>query len=123
MLVVDDYGTGTLEIWRAGEQCVQAEIASLRRPHGRKSLPCGQLRAAIRLNLSVRGYDHLLRTSDSGSGYLLRLLSGSAKLVWIRIGVCQASGDRKSVVWGERVSVRVDIGGRRITTKKTKNKT
>src|SRR5690606_16395922 len=34
--------------------CVQAEIASLRQPHGRKSLPCARLRAAIRLNLSVR---------------------------------------------------------------------
>src|SRR5690606_39383985 len=33
---------------------VQAEIGSLRRQHGRKSLPCRQLRAAIRLNLSVR---------------------------------------------------------------------
>src|SRR3546814_14672159 len=29
------------------------------------------------------------------------------------------SEDRKSVVWGKRVSVRVDIGGRRIINKKT----
>src|SRR5690606_28324550 len=35
---------------------VQAEIASLRQPHGRESLPCARLRAAIRLNLSVRRY-------------------------------------------------------------------
>src|SRR3546814_21034292 len=28
-------------------------------------------------------------------------------------------GDRKSVVWGKRVSVRVALGGRRIITKKT----
>src|SRR3546814_6963267 len=29
-------------------------MSSLRRQHGRKSLPCCQLRAAIRLNLGVR---------------------------------------------------------------------
>src|SRR3546814_17769848 len=29
-----------------------------------------------------------------------------------------AFGDRKSVVWGKRVSVRVDLGGRRIIKKK-----
>src|SRR3546814_11172324 len=28
-------------------------------------------------------------------------------------------GDRKSVVWGKRVAVRVDLGGRRVITKKT----
>src|SRR5690606_20828681 len=31
-----------------------AEIASLRQSHGGESLPCARLRAAIRLNLSVR---------------------------------------------------------------------
>src|SRR3546814_19041187 len=31
--------------------------------------------------------------------------------------------DRKSVVWGKSVSVRVDIGGRRIIKKKTTKKT
>src|SRR5690606_22102928 len=40
--------------WEVSFLLVQAEIASLRRQHGRKSLPCCQLRAAIRLNLSVR---------------------------------------------------------------------
>src|SRR3546814_14554102 len=30
-------------------------------------------------------------------------------------------GDRKSVVWGKSVSVRVDLGGRRIITKKQTN--
>src|SRR5690606_1209093 len=35
--------------------------ASLRRPHGRRSLPCGQLRAAIRLNLSVRPTETVMR--------------------------------------------------------------
>src|SRR5690606_6583166 len=47
-------------------QCVQAEIASLRRQHGRKSLPCCQLRAAIRLNLSVRSYGEIPRMSWLG---------------------------------------------------------
>src|SRR3546814_17151987 len=32
---------------------------------------------------------------------------------------CEEAGARKSVVWGKRVSVRVDLGGRRIHTKKT----
>jgi len=44
---------------------IQTEIASLRRPHGRKSLPCGQLRAAIRLNLSVR--PHHLSPQEKGN--------------------------------------------------------
>src|SRR3546814_12066104 len=35
----------------------------------------------------------------------------------------RADGDRKSVVWGKSVSVRVDLGGRRIIKKKTHNKT
>src|SRR3546814_17737727 len=34
---------------------------------------------------------------------------------------CGRSRDRKSVVWGESVSVRVDLGGRRVLKKK-KNK-
>src|SRR3546814_12465305 len=33
-------------------------------------------------------------------------------------GHCIAKGDRKSVVWGKSVSVRVDLGGRRIIKKK-----
>src|SRR3546814_20886845 len=32
------------------------------------------------------------------------------------------SGDRKSVVWGKSVSVRVDLGGRRIIKKKKQQK-
>src|SRR3546814_18003794 len=31
-----------------------------------------------------------------------------------------SSGDRKSVVWGKSVSVRVDLGGRRLIKKKKK---
>src|SRR3546814_14228581 len=33
-------------------------------------------------------------------------------------GCSKAGGDRKSVVWGKSVSVRVDLGGRRIIKKK-----
>src|SRR3546814_18786783 len=36
-----------------------------------------------------------------------------------RIDRCRPGEDRKSVVEGKRVSVRVDLGGRRIMTKKT----
>src|SRR3546814_16200337 len=35
---------------------------------------------------------------------------------------CPSGGDRKSVVWGKSVSVRVDLGGGRIITKKTNQK-
>src|SRR5690606_9211959 len=39
---------------RGAQQCVQADTASLRKPHGRYSLPCGLLHYAVRLNLGVR---------------------------------------------------------------------
>src|SRR3546814_12860703 len=35
-------------------------------------------------------------------------------------GACQQSSDRKSVVWGKRGSVSVDLGGRRTITTKQK---
>src|SRR3546814_14557058 len=38
-------------------------------------------------------------------------------------GVLAEQEDRKSVVWGKRWSVRVDLGGRRSIKKKTKKKT
>src|SRR3546814_20986528 len=34
-------------------------------------------------------------------------------------GACEPPGDRESVGWGKSVSVRVDLGGRRIIIKKT----
>src|SRR3546814_11649640 len=39
-----------------------------------------------------------------------------------RPGGCRSTGDRKSVVVGTRVSVRVELGGRRIIKKKTTTK-
>src|SRR3546814_18907079 len=39
---------------------------------------------------------------------------------WGRVG--GRDSDRKSVVWGQRVSVRVDLGGGGIIKEKTKNK-
>src|SRR3546814_17837668 len=44
---------------------------------------------------------------------------GSARAVAQKIGVSRPT-DRKSVVWGKSVSVRVDLGGRRIIKKKNK---
>src|SRR3546814_10999385 len=38
---------------------------------------------------------------------------------WDRVREERFARDRKSVVWGQSVSVRVDLGGRRIITKKT----
>src|SRR5690606_17770763 len=58
-----------------------AEISSLRRQHGRKSLPCWQLRAAIRLNLSVRprtgGYGESRQANAGRSHY-----QGPASYLW-----------------------------------------
>ena len=42
-------------------QCVQAESASLRKTHGRKSLPCVSLHYAARLNLGVRCHGKFAR--------------------------------------------------------------
>src|SRR3546814_17717712 len=44
-------------------------------------------------------------------------------VVTIRIGQGHGSGDRKSVVSGKSVSVRVDLGGRRHIKKKNNTKT
>src|SRR3546814_13002721 len=35
-------------------------------------------------------------------------------------GLARGTGDRKDVVWGQSVAVRVDLGGRRIIKKKNK---
>src|SRR3546814_15960970 len=50
-------------------------------------------------------------------------INGNVGLLWTKLdapGVFVAGLDRKSVVKGKSVSVRVDLGGRRIIKKKTK---
>src|SRR3546814_6900979 len=66
-----------------------------------------------------------LRATGKALGILLGLLRQSGRItVWARPSYYAAlDGDRKSVVAGQRVSVRVDLGGRRIDkTKKRKKK-
>src|SRR3546814_19853312 len=52
----------------------------------------------------------------------LRVLGGSlgtvTKRAFARRGLAGADIDRQSVVWGKSVSVRVDLGGRRLIKKK-----
>src|SRR3546814_13060908 len=62
---------------------------------------------------SWRGRSHVLCTA--GRGALIRPLH----ICGIAKPVMHACHDRKSVVWGTSVSVRVDLGGRRIIQKTT----
>src|SRR3546814_15321948 len=73
--------------------------------HGRPPLRTGRKRAGGRVPGAVAG--------APGGGFR----SGPARLVAGRAR--RDPGDRKSVVWGKRVSVRVDLGGRRIIKKNT----
>src|SRR3546814_14239372 len=56
---------------------------------------------------------------------LLRIIINPTMILTWVLGLMLAFnlgwGDRKSVVWGRRVSVRVDLGGRRIIKKKKNN--
>src|SRR3546814_11994202 len=77
--------------------------------------------------LTVRkAADHTLRRSPSHRETVMpiekRVSSAAAALEGIEDGATVlVSGDRKSVVSGKSVSVRVDLGGRRILTKKNKS--
>src|SRR5690606_3093925 len=70
--------------WEVSFLLVQAEIASLRRQHGRKSLPCCQLRAAIRLNLDVRAMARVLTATVLFLAGLLFAYRGVA--AWLGCG-------------------------------------
>src|SRR3546814_14453376 len=54
-------------------------------------------------------------------GLLKPFLEHPRLLVLVMIGIVVVVGDRKSVVKGKSVSVRVDLGGRRIIEKKKSN--
>src|SRR3546814_19230487 len=56
----------------------------------------------------------LIVDNTMATPYLCRPIEPGADIV-----VHSLTKDRKSVVWGESVSVRVDLGGRRIIKKKT----
>src|SRR3546814_14419881 len=56
-------------------------------------------------------------------GALARRVGASASLVSHHLRLLRAARlDRKSVVWGKSVSVRVDLGGRRIFKKQNPNR-
>src|SRR3546814_16748045 len=66
------------------------------------------------------GDELLLGMTGSVQASGLRLVVDSEGRIFVpRVGAIAV--DRKSVVEGKRVAVRVDIGGRRITKKKIKN--
>src|SRR3546814_13493700 len=52
--------------------------------------------------------------------YLLGTLAVVLFIAWLRLTLFAATRDRKSVVSGKSVSVRVDFGGRRVIKKKKK---
>src|SRR3546814_12674425 len=74
----------------------------------------------------IRAGEPLIRSQGLVAGYQVRVPmvdvnaigAGGGSMAWID----GAGGlrDRKSVVWGKSVSVRVDLGGRRIIKKKKK---
>src|SRR3546814_14555733 len=89
------------------------------------------------LGESLRGYRKQLRgdqmgTEDGSSAGVCSATHGRDKDRWrcavvardrVRGGGCAGRcADRKSVVWGKGVSVRVDLGGRRIINKKNKTR-
>src|SRR3546814_17242716 len=68
---------------------------------------------AITLPDSVQALPGVPRPPTTSAGRVLRTTP-----VTVRASVKEVISDRKSVVTGKRVSVRVDIGGRRIINKK-----
>src|SRR3546814_19696401 len=63
------------------------------------------------------GFDHALAERERRVG--IRTAGQERRYVGRQVGVVGLE-DRKSVVWGKSVSVRVDVGGRRIIKKKSK---
>src|SRR3546814_18838708 len=70
----------------------------------------GELRAAIGANISIRRFGLLLALTNKPGSTLAELMVVTKD--------AQTTVDRKSVVKGKSVSVRVDIGGRRSIKKK-----
>src|SRR3546814_14163729 len=92
--------------------------------------PHGLEHRAIRLNriLSVAGHDHDFATKPSGTARKLRSRCGNGISMPASRNAASIAKrrslltDRKSVVEGKRVSVRVSLGGRRTIKKKKQNR-
>src|SRR3546814_11742614 len=88
----------------------------------------GELLPTVNLNASLsRDWDSQIRDRRVDQARItgevtVPLYQGGGVAARVREAK-QLAGDRKSVGSGKRGSVRVDIGGRRIMKKKTKNKT
>src|SRR3546814_12139968 len=68
-----------------------------------------------------RGHRHALAVAHAVEAGLVDAQAGGVAAV-VPIGQFDLPRDRKSVVQGKSVSVRVDLGGRRIIKKKTKDR-
>src|SRR3546814_13479474 len=64
------------------------------------------------------GERHVDATFGAGGYTRAMLAHGATVIAFDRDPDALAEGDRKSVVWGKGVSVRVDLGGRRLIKKK-----
>src|SRR3546814_19981948 len=78
----------------------------------------------VRVKLMVKPAQRIAGARiNPASGRVVRLGFQTDQSETLIIGAdldpCQKRGDRKSVVWGKSVSVRVDLGGRRIIKKKS----
>src|SRR3546814_19285211 len=69
---------------------------------------------AFRDKIDIDGFDHPLKTFDLVEDLIRRNYSND--------NIRAVLGDRKSVVSGKSVSVRVDLGGRRVIKKKIHTK-
>src|SRR3546814_17667194 len=68
------------------------------------------------------GVGHMVEQSEGHFGRMFhQMIEGADPLIDRRPGLRKPGPDRKSVVSGKSVSVRVDLGGRRIIRKQTHN--
>src|SRR3546814_16467789 len=94
---------------------------SRRLQHQRQALDGGCKDARVLHRLAIQ---HLAQEAGFRAGQpgpATDVFGQDAACAWFRQRIAQAPPDRKSVVWGKNVSASVDLGGRRIITKKNKS--
>src|SRR3546814_18618120 len=109
-----DLRLGRLDLGRIDQALVDAYARHLRDDPARRPVIVGQLLQVVTDLYHLR--DHL---PDGGLGFEPWAGRAAARVAGYRH---VRAKDRKSVVEGKRVSVRVALGGRRIIKKKTKIK-